>query len=120
MTGDLSKLKQCILLLSSQHDGEVVAAARAINRLLGTANRDWHWLADRVTAGAEPAKRDWTDRDVFADHHAAAEWLLELHRNRLRVKEIDFLDTMRDWYGEPTAKQTAWLNDLCRRYGYTS
>jgi hypothetical protein len=138
MSGDLVKLKQCVLLLSSQHDGEVVSAARAINRLLGSAGVDWHWLAGRINGGGEPA--DWEQKvreaydlgrksaqraarhdrgdDIFEDHQAAAEWLLDNHGERLRERDRDFLDTMVDWRGTPTEKQAAWLNDLCKRYGY--
>ena len=140
MSDNLAKLRQCLLLLSSEHDGEVVAAARAINRLLGSGGKDWHWLAASI-GGGEPAdwearvreayelgrksaqrsggRQDVTDVDAFEDHQAAAEWLFDNHGSRLRDKERDFLETMLTWSGWPTEKQAHWLSSLCRRYGYT-
>ncbi|MER9596081.1 hypothetical protein [Mesorhizobium sp. M0244] len=123
MTGDLAKLRQCLLMLSGEHDGEVVAAARAINRVLATSGRDWHWLAGKLTdSGAEKAERrsgsDDAGGDLYEDHRDAAGWLIERHWRRLRPKDLDFLATMQDWRGQPTEKQAAWLADLCRRFGY--
>ena len=52
--GDLAvvgpKLTKLILLLSSNQDGEVVAAARAIGRTLSGAGMDWHSLAKALSA----------------------------------------------------------------------
>lgn len=135
MTDRLAKLRRCVLLLSSEHDGEVVAAARSINRLLGSAGYDWHWLAERIDGGAEPADWQARIRDAFErgrkaglaeggqttaadDHQHAAQWLLDNHGRRLRAKDRDFLDTMLNWPGTPTERQQAWLDDLCRRFGY--
>jgi hypothetical protein len=44
------KLKRFIRLLSSDSDGEVVAAARALNRTLKSAKLDIHVLADGIGA----------------------------------------------------------------------
>ena len=128
MTDNLAKLRQCLLLLSSEHDGEVVAAARAINRQLGSSGKDWHWLAASI-GGGEPA--DWEDGSAKPTSSAAsrpsttapgrtsptsmlskitrhaAEWLFDNHGSRLRDKERDFLETMLTWSGWPTEKQAA-------------
>lgn len=42
------RLGQLILMLSSEHDGEVVTAARAIDRLLKSEQADWHDLVAAV------------------------------------------------------------------------
>jgi hypothetical protein len=42
------KLKRCIRLLSSDSDGEVIAAARALNRTLKSVKLDFHTLADNI------------------------------------------------------------------------
>ena len=42
------KLKRCVRLLSSDVDGEVIAAARALNRTLKKSNLDIHALADSI------------------------------------------------------------------------
>lgn len=36
-----------ILLLSSENDGEVLAAVRAIGRKLKADGKDWYWFADQ-------------------------------------------------------------------------
>jgi hypothetical protein len=133
MSNDLARLRHCVLRLSSEADGEVVNAARAINRVLGSCGLDWHWLADRIGGGAEPVNWETKIReaydlgrksaqpawqDVGLDHQAAAQWLIDTHADRLRPKDCEFLDTMMHWRGEPTDKQSNWLNDLCRRFGY--
>lgn len=43
------KLPQLVRLLASDHDGEVVAAARAIGRALDSAGLSFHDLADRLS-----------------------------------------------------------------------
>lgn len=40
------------MLLSSDKDGEVVAAARAISNLLQKENKTWHDLAEKITGKA--------------------------------------------------------------------
>lgn len=38
-----------IVMLSSDNDGEVVSAARAIGRKLKADGKDWHWLAAKLS-----------------------------------------------------------------------
>jgi hypothetical protein len=136
MGNDLARLRQCVLLLSSEADGEVVAAARAVNRVLGSCGLDLRWLANRIEGGVEPvnweakvreaydlgrksAQPTWHDvDDRVGDHQVAAEWLFNNHGSRLRDKDRDFLETKLTWRGQPSEKQAAWLGDLCRRFGY--
>jgi hypothetical protein len=42
------RLRKLLLMLSSSHDGEVVAAARKIERLLHDGSHDWHDLAEAL------------------------------------------------------------------------
>jgi hypothetical protein len=42
------KLKRCLRLLSSDSDGEVIAAVRALNRTLKSAKLDIHAIADCI------------------------------------------------------------------------
>lgn len=46
------RLGKAVALLGSPHDGEVLAAVRAIGRTLDAAGLDWHGLAALVTAEA--------------------------------------------------------------------
>src|SRR5215207_6090974 len=47
------RLSKLLALLSSDHDGEVLAAARAIRRTLGRAGLSLHDLAAAITASAK-------------------------------------------------------------------
>ena len=49
-----TKLAKLLPVLSSNQDGEVIGAARAIDRVLKSANLDWHVLADIVSRSAPP------------------------------------------------------------------
>ena len=48
----MQRIANLILRLSSPFDGEVVAAARALDRALRSAGRDWHDLVDVLTRPA--------------------------------------------------------------------
>lgn len=57
-----AKISKLLPMLSSDQDGEVVAAARAIGRALKAAKADWHDLAKAISAGvaSEPqGKKAW-------------------------------------------------------------
>jgi hypothetical protein len=111
----MASLRALVLLLSSPQDGEALAAARALGRMLARDGKDFHWLADHLDGPAPHPNGH--DRDL-EDHRAAAEWVLRHVQHRLRPKEVDFLETMTGWLGDPTPKQAAWLSKLCARYGY--
>jgi hypothetical protein len=49
----LPRVSKLLPLLSSDHEGEVVAAARAIGRILGCAGLSWHDLARAITGSAK-------------------------------------------------------------------
>jgi hypothetical protein len=51
------KVAKLLPLLASPHDGEVVATARAIGRVLATSGLDWHALASTLTGSAMCAPR---------------------------------------------------------------
>jgi hypothetical protein len=64
-----------IRLLASDHPGEVAAAARALHRVIAACGRDFHWMAEIVTAALDKesptAKADgleWHDVDAFTLH----------------------------------------------------
>lgn len=68
------KVKGCLRLLASSSDGDVVAAARALDRLLRNAGLDFHALADRVTQSNGLSKQDMKklyDAGVAAGRKAA-------------------------------------------------
>ena len=47
-----TKAAKLLPMLSADHDGEVIGAARAIDRVLKAAGLDWHTLAETVTRSA--------------------------------------------------------------------
>jgi hypothetical protein len=72
----VNRLGQLILLLSSPHDGEKVAACGAIMRTLGSAGLDLHALADIVRSAGAVAGEDTSPRGL-------AEWCLRTGGARL-------------------------------------
>jgi hypothetical protein len=126
------KLASLVRLLASDKDGEVLGAARAINRTLKSAGTDIHALADRVelangkqileqdmrrifNAGYEKGLRaaedkhhgngDFHNVDGMPSWHEIARWC-QRHGDRLRSKEEQFINDMaaRTMWREPTEK----------------
>jgi hypothetical protein len=100
------RLGKLIPRLASNYDGEVVATARAIERLLKSAGQDWHDLVVAICPqlGLVP-NTDWR-RDVrFCASNA----------KRLSERELDFITTLAQWRRDPTEKQLKWLNDIADR-----
>jgi len=79
------QISKLVLLLSSNHDGEVIAAARAIDRVLKASRLDWHDLAQALclpSPSIQPcADRDWRDLLAFCASRM----------NRLSRRECEFL-----------------------------
>ena len=114
------KLAKLVRLLSSDKDGEVLAAASAIKRTLAAEGSDIHAFADalcrpqpqqkeepRRPPPPPPREDDW--------HSMACE--CQAHSERLSEREQGFVDDMVEWtaFGEPTEKQQAWLLSIYRR-----
>jgi hypothetical protein len=138
------KLKPLIRLLSSDQDGEVVAAARALNRLLKINGSDIHAIADSIgqangklseaemrklyDAGFEAGVRavedkqhgdgDFRDIEGMPPWDKVARWCQ--HRSdRLRDNERQFINDMasRTVWRDPTVKQEKWLRSIFLRLG---
>jgi hypothetical protein len=111
------KLAKLVRLLSSDKDGEVLAAASAIKRTLAAEGSDIHALADALCRPQQrqesrrppspPREDDW--------HGMACE--CQARSYRLSEREQGFIDDMVDWtaFREPTEKQQAWLLSIYRR-----
>ena len=104
------KLSKLLRMLTSDHDGEVVAAARSINRALKSAGLDIHVLAAAIERdGAGNAMHNGP-----AWHSVACE--CAAHPERLRSeKERAFIADMVVWTklgGEPTERQAKWLRSI--------
>jgi hypothetical protein len=71
-----SVISRLIPRLGSPHDGEVVATARAIERVLKSEKRDWHDVAAAVTAQAPPTQGDYEPpRSESDDAQQMRAWL---------------------------------------------
>jgi hypothetical protein len=81
------KLSKLIPRLASDHDGEVVATARAIERVLKASGHDWHDLAAMVApplAPVEAPPSDWREVARFCAGRSA----------ELRPRELDLIASL--------------------------
>jgi len=125
------KLGKLIRLLSSDKDGEVLAAVHGIRRTLASEKLDLHALADGINSGDGKSSR--VERDLAWNAGYAAGRAAEQHRRyedpswhaiacecqehsyKLREHERGFVDDMvrRTVHGgEMTEKQQQWLRAL--------
>jgi hypothetical protein len=100
ITPQLGKL---VLLLSSNHDGEVLAAVRAIDRVLKSSRLSWHDLAQAICLpppAVHPCNdRDWRDLLAFCASRMSS----------LSSREREFLRSIARWRGDLTERQRDWL-----------
>jgi hypothetical protein len=120
----IPRLRQLLLMLSSDQPGEVAAAAAAIGRVLKAAGADWHALANGLlTEALQPKARRW--RENYDTEDAADNWR-ELHEycegrtELLRSREQEFIESLGEWHGRPTKKQLAWLCAIYARLRRTT
>jgi hypothetical protein len=104
------RLRQLLLMLSSDRPGEVTAAAAAIGRALKAAGTDWHGLVDGLLTPWQDAPDDWeTIREFCADRC-----------DLLRPREQEFIESLAEWRGRPTERQLAWLCSIYARLRRTT
>jgi hypothetical protein len=110
------RLTKLLLMLSSDRDGEVISAARAIGRTLKDAGADWHDFAGRLLAPAHSPRRTTRAQhnDTDTNWREMREFCLQ-HSELLRSREMEFITGLGDWRGDLTEKQFAWLNAIHER-----
>jgi hypothetical protein len=140
-----AKLATFVRVLSSDKEGEIVAAAHAIKRTLKAAGTDIHTLAERIekpngenlteaemkklydagySAGQRDAENkrfsstDFHNLDGTPNWHQMALYCQQ-HSNLLRCQEPTFINDIasRTVWGEPTEKQAKWLRSIFHRIG---
>ncbi len=99
-------------MLSSDHDGEVIGAARAIGRTLQDAGADWHALADAISF----------PKVSYAKHLPPDDWrhmarACRMRAHRLSPREFDFINNVAMEQWEPTEKQVSWLRPFMTMQG---
>jgi hypothetical protein len=103
------QLSKLVLMLSSTHAGEVVAAARAIDRVLKSNRLDWHDLAQALCLpppAVQPCDdRDWHDLLAFC----------AARMSRLSSRECEFLRSIAKWRGDLTDRQRDWLEHIAEK-----
>jgi hypothetical protein len=135
---NVEKIQKLLKLLSSNNDGEVVAAARAIMRTLEAEGADIHELAERVEGrklspsemqqiydtafrrGRDAAAADGGFHNTEGpSFYEMAREVMRKEDGRLSPKERDFVDDMVRWCArrEPSEKQAKWLHTLYCRIG---
>jgi hypothetical protein len=100
------KLSKMLLMLSSNHDGDVVAAARAITKTLQGAGSDWHALVAAILA---PVAHLEVRRDVV-------QWCLS-RRFFLSPRDRRFLEGVAEQRMPLSPKQEKWLHDIVGKLG---
>ena len=141
-----SKLGRFIRLLSSDQDGEVIAAARAVVRTLKGAGQDIHALAAVIekpngrlsehdmkiiyNAGYEDGVRSveaqqcgtdgFRNTDGSPSWYQIASWC-QRRSDQLGDRERKFIDsvTSQTVWREPSAKQEKWLRSIYHKLGGT-
>jgi hypothetical protein len=105
-----ARLAKLIPRLASPHDGEIVATAHAIRRMLHTAGLDLHDLATVLTASIPIEDRP---QDNWL---AVTRWCRD-HGQTLHDRERNFVEQMVSWchWREPSEKQAAWLAAIAER-----
>lgn len=115
----IPRLRQLLLMLSSDQPGEVAAAAAAIGRALKAAGTDWHGLANGLLAeapqsGARHQQNNDDSRDAADDWREMHEYCAQ-RTELLRPREQEFIESLGEWRGRPTEKQFAWLCSIYAR-----
>ena len=118
LTPIVAKLERLIPRLASNHDGEVLATARAIVRVLHAGERDLHDLAATIASLASATRDDEPATTVWRDK---AERLLRRQAD-LTARETEFLRSILR-FRRLSSKQRAWLDGIAakvRRRGHAS
>ena len=116
------KLGPLIRMMGSPVDGEALAACRAIGRTLNNADLDFHWLADTIERAALPVvveqpRQEASPAPELKPWQVLAMDCIRAGTGRLKPAELDFLRGMVHWPGNPSDKQSRWLDAIASVLG---
>ncbi len=104
------RIGKLLPLLGSNQNGEVVAAARAIERTLRADGKDWHTLVASIGTAprrAQPASNHWSGL-----HWRSTAEFCAAHAQYLNGWEAGFVDSLLKRRYPPTDKQAACLENI--------
>lgn len=129
---NLDRLKKALLVaLSSDKDGEVLAALKVAKKQLASAGKDIHWMVGQIgePAKAQPQQAPPRRRtgEQWYEPHVADNWrdqitALVVVVDHLRPREQEFILSIcdqwmhsqeEDW--QPSPRQGAWLTSIYER-----
>jgi hypothetical protein len=103
------RLSKMLLMLSSNCNGEVVAAARAINKTLQGTGNDWHDLVADMLPPLAAAGAHLEVRDVV-------QWCFS-RRSVLSPRDREFPESAARQLKPLSVKQQKWLSDIVAKLG---
>jgi hypothetical protein len=117
------RLAKLIRLLSSNVDGEVLAAVAAIERALKSSGKSWHDLAETIVDKIiifEVQKQAVETNSIANNYIEAAKWLLEKDKD-LKIYEREFIFAMKQRFEfdenfKPSQKQINWFTMIVQRF----
>jgi hypothetical protein len=114
--GQVDRLAKLLGMLGSDHDGEVVNAGRAADRLLRASGLTWFDVlpAPSIAISPTPSRNRTPGRDRDDDWRRLASFCLD-RAHQLSPRERGFVWSMWRWRRQPTEKQTQWLRDIAAR-----
>jgi hypothetical protein len=112
ITPTIAKL---LRLLASDKPGEVIAAVRALQRVLKSAGLDLHDLANAIEF--VPHRRALRIASTAAGDHDALEMIrcCYRHTDLLTTRELKFVRSISNWCREPTARQMQVLRSIYKQ-----
>ncbi len=90
------RLCKLLLMLSSPHDGEVVAAARAIAAALNNAGHDWHDLVKGLNLSVVQSDIRSDLHDDLDDCAEDTDWFDDVDDTAENMDSVDDLDDCAD------------------------
>ncbi len=123
----LRKVALIVPRLGSNHDGEIIATARAIERTLAAEGRDWHWLAEVIRESSaaasqaiKPLRPQWSGPSAapLNDWKSVVRFIEMYGIGRLSDRDADFIDSLARMRPERlTPRQAQWLGGIADRLG---
>jgi hypothetical protein len=108
------RLCKILGMLGSDHAGERAAAGLAAHRLLSEHRLTWDQVivAPAIVPALSPVQ-SWHRRETDWQRMARFCWA---RRDRLSLRDQDFVRSMLTWRGQPSERQQDWLAGIYARF----